>query len=247
MTTYDHLTITDGDMFFDMLEDDVVFRECDFDDADFRNIEADSLTIDGCTLRRADLTNLVCPALRITNSNAESAVMRRIEAHDAEITGCSLTSAKLGNAQLNLARIIDSDLSGADMDGANLFGADLSGSRLRGVDLSGARLDGVKIERTDFSLASLRGHSFRGQRLESINFTEADLSGCDFTDVVFVDCHLAGAFVDDRTRFDGADLRGAMISGAHLVRASLRGAVMLPSQVNTMVFDGFGIVVADGP
>jgi uncharacterized protein YjbI with pentapeptide repeats len=107
-------------------------------------------------------------------------------------------------------------------------------------------LDGLKIRRTDFSLASLRGHSFKGQRLEGINFTEADLGGCDFTDAVFEDCHLAGVLVDEQTKFDGADFRGAVISGAHLVRASLRGAVMLPSQVNTMVFDGFGIVVLDG-
>ena len=115
------------------------------------------------------------------------------------------------------------------------------------MDLASARLDGLKIERTDFSLASLRGHSFKGQTLESINFTEADLGGCDFTDVVFVDCYLAGAFVDEQTKFDGADLRGAVISGSHLVRASLKGAIMLPTQVNTLVFDGFGIVVFEEP
>ena len=61
MTTYEHLTITDGDDFFDMLQEDAVFHECHFDDADFRNIETDSLTIDSCTLGRIDLTNLVCP------------------------------------------------------------------------------------------------------------------------------------------------------------------------------------------
>ena len=74
--------------------------------------------------------------------------------------------------------------------------------------------------------------------------SEADLAGCDFTGVVFAGCHLTGAFVDEDTRFDGADLRGAFISGALLVRASLKGAIMPPSQVSTMVFDGFGIVVA---
>ena len=68
MTIYSHLTITDGDLFFEMLEDDAVFRECDFDEAEFQNIETDSLTIDDCTLRRADLTNLVCPTLRVSNS-----------------------------------------------------------------------------------------------------------------------------------------------------------------------------------
>ena len=129
------------------------------------------------------------------------------------------------------------------MDGANLFGADLTGSRFRGVDLSTVRLEGANIERADFSLASLREHSFRGRKLVGVNFTEADLEGCDFSDVVFEGCHLVGAFISERTRFNRADLRGAFVSGAHLVKANMMGAMMLPSQVNTMVFDGFGIVV----
>ena len=124
-----------------------------------------------------------------------------------------------------------------------LFGADLTGSRFRGVDLSTVRLDGANLERVDFSLASLREHSFRGRKLVGVNLTEADLDGCDFSDVIFEGCHLAGAYISERTRFDRADLRGSYISGANLVKASLRGALMLPSQVNAMVFDGFGIVV----
>ena len=92
-------------------------------------------------------------------------------------------------------------------------------------------------------MASLREHSFKGRKLVGVNFTEADLEGCDFSDAVFEGCHLVGAYISERTRFDRADLRGSFVSGANLVKASLRGAVMLPSQVNTMVFDGFGIVV----
>ena len=63
---------------------------------------------------------------------------------------------------------------------------------------------------------------------------------------MFEGCHLVGAYISERTRFDRTDLRGAFVSGANLVKASLTGAVMLPSQVNTMVFDGFGIVVFMG-
>ena len=84
----------------------------------------------------------------------------------------------------------------------------------------------MSIERADFSLASLREHSFRGQRLVGVNFTETDLEGCDFSDVVFQGCHLVGAYISERTRFDRADLRGAFVSGAHLVKASLMGAIM---------------------
>ena len=113
----------------------------------------------------------------------------------------------------------------------------LTGSRFRGVDLSTVRIEGANVERADFSLASLREHSFRGRRLVGVNFTEADLEGCDFSDVVFEGCHLVGAFTSERTKFDRADLRGSFVSGTHLIRASLKGAMMLPSQVNAMVFE----------
>ena len=103
----------------------------------------------------------------------------------------------------------------------------------------------MKIDRADFSMASLRGHSFANQTLTGVNFTESDLDGCDFTGAVFENCKLLGAFVTEYTKLDGADLRGALISGEHIVNASLRGAMMLPSQVSALVFDGFGIIVSE--
>ena len=103
----------------------------------------------------------------------------------------------------------------------------------------------MKVERADFSMASLRGHSFANQTLIGVNFTESDLDGCDFTNAVFQDCQLSGAFVTEYTKFDGADLRGALISGEHIVKASLAGAMMLPAQVSALVFDGFGIIVSE--
>ena len=245
LTVYEGLTITDGDRLCDMLRDDDIFRNCDFDGADFVDIEVDSLRIESCTLRRANLTNMICQEMRVSDSNLEEARLEKIEAHEAKITGCSLTSAKLTNAQFNLARLIDCDLSGAELDRANLFGADLTGSRFRGVDLSTAKLDGVKIERADFSMASLRGHSFANQTLTGVNFTESDLDGCDFTGAVFENCKLSGAFVTEYTKLDGADLRGALISGEHIVKASLIGAMMLPSQVSALAFDAYGIIVAE--
>ena len=55
MTIYEGIRLTDGDRLYDMLDAGVVFRDCDFDDADFANIEADSLVMEGCSLRRASL------------------------------------------------------------------------------------------------------------------------------------------------------------------------------------------------
>lgn len=245
MAEYEGLAITDGDRLFGMLDSETVFRRCRFDDADLAGIEADSLSLEECSLRGADLTGLLCPALRIRDSALDGAILRGVEAYEAEITGSAFTSADLTRSKLNLSRIRDCDFSGAAFDDANLFGADLTGSRFRGVDLAKALMDGTKLERVDLSLASLRGHGFRSQRLARVNLTEADLAACDFTDAVFDGCYLVGAFMDEETQLDGADLRGAVISGEHLVRASLRGAVMLPTQVKALVFEGFGVVVDD--
>ena len=45
MTIYENLSITDGDQLYEMLDDDTVFRDCDFDEADFEGIEADVLAL----------------------------------------------------------------------------------------------------------------------------------------------------------------------------------------------------------
>lgn len=76
-----------------------------------------------------------------------------------------------------------------------------------------------------------------------VNFSEADLTGSDFANVRFEDCHLDGVITDERTRFDGADLRGAQISFANLAEASLTGAVVSASQAHHLLLDRFGIVV----
>ena len=43
MTVREGLTLTDGDRLYDMLGNDVLFRECNFDGADFASIEANAL------------------------------------------------------------------------------------------------------------------------------------------------------------------------------------------------------------
>ena len=104
MTIYEDLTITDGDQFYDMLSEATTFRNCDFDGADFEGIEADFLSIEDCTLRRANLTNLLCHDLRMKDSVLEDAALNNIEAHEAEITGCSFMSARMLKASLNLSQ-----------------------------------------------------------------------------------------------------------------------------------------------
>jgi uncharacterized protein YjbI with pentapeptide repeats len=78
-------------------------------------------------------------------------------------------------------------------------------------------------------------------------FTDADLSGCDFTQVEFDGCHLSGATVSEETVFDGADLRGAYISSSQLEMASLRGAIMTSAQAQDLLLEKYGIIIAEDP
>ena len=95
-------------------------------------------------------------------------------------------------------------------------------------------------------MASIAHKRFRKQRLLGIDFTEANLSGCDFTDAVFEDCRIENPIVSPETTFEGADLRGARLSGLRLDIARATGAVISQSQAAGFLQDTYGTLVADG-
>ena len=143
MTAHEGLTISDADRLADLLQVSTQFRDCDFDEADLAGFYAEELTIEGCSLRRTDLSDLVCPALRIADSNLDGVIIERADVQEAEILGSSCVSANFRSTKLNRARMVSCDLSTADLDGADLFGADISSSRFRGVDLMRTRLEAM--------------------------------------------------------------------------------------------------------
>lgn len=111
------------------------------------------------------------------------------------------------------------DLTGLDLSGADLRGADLSGALMESVRLEGALLDGARLEGTvlahaDLTAASLKGASLRGANLGKARLrrTACD-EGTDFSDATMVEL-----------RGDEAGLTGATLTGALLLRASLKGA-----------------------
>lgn len=240
------LTITDVDQFAALYRQGVVFRDCRFDEADLIDFDADVLELDRCSLRGAKFTNLVCPGLKLVDCDLRGANFEKADIQDAEMANCECAEANFRSAKLNLSRLNGCDFSTCNFDGANLFGAEIAECRFRAVDLSSVNLDGARYDRVDFSMAALRFKDFKGRRLIGMNFTEADLTGCNFSRVVFEDCHLTGAYVTEETVFDGADFRGSYISASQLERASLRGAMMSPSQANALLFERFGILVDDG-
>jgi uncharacterized protein YjbI with pentapeptide repeats len=105
------------------------------------------------------------------------------------------------------------DLSGIDFKGAifsraNLYGVDLTRANLRGSNLSGVRLDRAVMVRADFSGANLEGASLMrpsiytslyANRDEAPKFAGANLRAIRMTAMM-----------------DGADFRGADLTGARL-------------------------------
>ena len=115
----------------------------------------------------------------------------------------------------NLARVeqlptLDgADLSGvdfkwADLGFAKLPNADLTGADLRWADLTSANLKGANLSNADLSWASLMdadlpNADLREAILNRTNLTRADLTGANVTEL-----NLHSAYLDDRTKLDGA-------------------------------------------
>ena len=91
--------------------------------------------------------------------------------------------------------------------------------------------------------ADLRGLSFRKATLQGMDFSDAELSGCDFRDAVFEGGSLRNAQIR-LTRFDGADLRGADITGLNVMDSKhFKKAVISPRQAGAALA-AFGLIVA---
>ena len=110
----------------------------------------------------------------------------------------------------NLARVEQlptlngADLSGVDFKWADLGWAKLSNADLTGADLRWADLTGVNLSNTDLSWASLMDADLpnvdlRGAIVNRTNLTRTDLTGANMTEV-----NLHSAYLDDRTKLDGA-------------------------------------------
>lgn len=105
---------------------------------------------------------------------------------------------------LNLAEL---DFKAADLSRCNLFGADFTDLNLEGADLTGAVLDRCTLVRTRLSNATLQDASMRRPSVFSdMRFDARDLP-------VFRNANMTRVRLT--ARLDGADFRGANLSGAN--------------------------------
>ena len=228
-----------------MLGSGSTFRQCRSVGSALAGLAADALELDECDMEGANCAGLKCEEFIMRRCRAAATSFERADIKESVLESSGLTQANFRMAWLNLSRIAGCDLSSSNLDGANLFGATISDSKLMGVDLSTARIDGISFENVSLNLANLRKKAFRRYQLVGIDLSEADLTGCDFSEAVFVDCRLLSPVFGPDTKFDGADLRGATISNLRVDQASFRGAIFTPAQVETLMLERFGIIVAD--
>jgi len=199
---------------------------------DLTGANLSGMDFSGCDFSGAHLESVDFSGARLAGARFTRAVLTRANLSRADLTGATLTEANLGEAEL-----ADADFSGAVLESAVLRGAHFARARFRDANLRKANLMG------------------------GADFREADLSGCDATDLVLLDMDLSGvrfcktcldraAFVRcklKRTDFGGASLERACFIEVKAVRASFRGARLAKTvfvgenQLDEADFDGADI------
>lgn len=91
--------------------------------------------------------------------------------------------------------------------------------------------------------AALSGMSFRKQRLEELDFSDADLSGCDFREAVFVGGSLRNAHIP-QANFGSADLRGADLVGLKVLDAKAFSKAVISQAQAAAILAPFGLLVS---
>ncbi|MEM7052791.1 MAG: pentapeptide repeat-containing protein [Acidobacteriota bacterium] len=129
------------------------------------------------------------------------------------------------------------DLRKVDLTGADLSGVDLTAADFRGAILNGTDLRGATLAQANFEGASFLGTKFQGATLDGARFNGGDLSKAFFDDKVkaretdFSDCVMVGVSMAAPAGTTGADLRGAIFTGAELAFTDLSGAVLRSAQL----------------
>ena len=115
------------------------------------------------------------------------------------------------------------DFAGGDWRGVELGRRDLRGFSFRGARMRDARLAGADLRDADFrganlTNADLRGADLRGALLEGVDLDGADLRGADLGGTAILAASMActtfaGRGGSDPAKVEGADLRGAAVTG----------------------------------
>ena len=99
------------------------------------------------------------------------------------IIGEGLSNIDFECANLNLASLVQSDLTGSNFRGANLEKAKIEESDLRRANFFNANLKAASLKQSDFSYSSLQGADLEGADFKGTNISNANLDGANLTSV----------------------------------------------------------------
>ncbi|WP_253256759.1 pentapeptide repeat-containing protein [Stenotrophomonas sp. VV52] len=200
-----------------------VFEDCTFDEGDFSRLDMDGFQFVRCSVAGASWLA-------------------------ASLEETQWTKCRGGQCDFSSALLSDARFSHCDLNNSHWRRATLSSVRFEDCKLTGAHLQevtGWALEFRDCLLVSadLRGLSFRKAELVGMDFSDAELSGCDFRDAVFEGGSLRNAQTR-LTRFEGADLRGADITGLNVMDAKHFKKAVISQRQAAAALAAFGLIVA---
>lgn len=201
----------------------LIFETCDFDESDLSRLNMEGFEFRCCTFMGTSL-------------------------YAASMSQTTWLRCRGSQANFDVADLVDAEFQRCDFSNTRWRRAKLSSASYKGCKLTGATFEeaahlGLSFEETLLVAADLRMMSFRKMLLQQLNFSDADLSGCDFREAIFVGGSLHNAHTK-LARFDGADLREVDVGGLKLLDATLfRGATISHKQAAELL-GGLGLCVA---
>ncbi len=178
-----------------------------------------SAKLQGACFRGCDLSNAVF----------EGYDLRGVDFGNANLTKANFTKANLTETNLQGAILIEAIFTGADLRWANLRDANL-----KGADFRGAKLGGPQIDQDDVRKINGEFVDFEWTILALANFC-ADFHGMTLKEVLY-------NFSLGMKKLASADLRNAVLEEAKFEGADLRGAIVSIEQLRSAV----GVTEAQG-
>jgi uncharacterized protein YjbI with pentapeptide repeats len=175
----------------------------------------------------------VAPALDLRGMRFKELLTLR----DVDLSGARLDLSILGGHLANCRMVgtvfdgceavnltLQGDFSHASFAGANLKGVRFTGSILAGANFTKAKLQSANLQNADCTNAI-----FADADMRFTTCAYADFNGADFSRASLNGSSLGGVRFDERTRFAGTDLTGAVMDPG-LERFARQAAIMQASQ-----------------
>lgn len=204
--------------------------------ADFRDALLEAANLSGADLRKADFSGAVMARANLSRANLKGAKLCGTNLGRAKLVG-----ARAEKADAEKAILYQADLCDADFSGANLTGADLSETMFRRTmfidvrapgtnflqsDLSELDLMGADLSKCNFIDVIATGVSFRAATLASAVFVGVKVTGADFRDADLTNLRVVKESVFEDGDFQNARLTAASLRGTRLAGSKLSGAQM---------------------